>query len=111
MMRQLDDSIPADLATRANLCIRNEFFGPGYAQSTNETEDAIAFARSELDLTLEPTYTGKAMAALLADMNDPANDDLSLLYWHTYNSVPFDVPTDQPLNESALPEEFLRYFL
>jgi len=110
MMRRLDDSVPADIATRANIHLRNEFFGPGYAQATTETDDAIAFARRELDLGLEPTYTGKAMAALLADMNDPASDDLNLLYWHTYNSVPFDVPSDRPLNASALPEEFLRYF-
>jgi len=110
MMRRLDNSVPADIAARTNIRIRNEFFGPGYAQGTPETEEAIAFAKSELDLTLERTYTGKAMAALLADMNEPANDDLNLLYWHTYNSVPFDVPQDKPLDESALPKEFLKYF-
>ena len=110
MMRRLDHSVPADIAARTNIRIRNEFFGPGYAQGTPETENAIAFAGSELDLTLEKTYTGKAMAALLADMNDSASDGLNLMYWHTYNSIPLDVPGDKPLDEEAIPKEFLKYF-
>ena len=110
MLRRLDDSVPADLAAQTNIRIRHEFFGPGYAQATQETEDAIGFAKRELDLKLESTYTGKAMAALLADMNEPANDKLNLLYWHTHNSIPLDVPTNEPLDESSLPREFLRYF-
>jgi 1-aminocyclopropane-1-carboxylate deaminase/D-cysteine desulfhydrase-like pyridoxal-dependent ACC family enzyme len=110
MMRRLDDTVPHELGKRANLRIRDEFFGPGYAQATPATLDAIEFAKRELELTLEPTYTGKAMAALLADMNEPVNDELNLLYWHTYNSVPLNVPDNQPLDEARLPEEFLRYF-
>ena len=110
MMRRLDDAVPEDLDTRVNIRIRDEFFGPGYAQGTTDTEDAIAFAMSELDLQLETTYTGKAMAALLFDMKNPAIANLNLLYWHTYNSAPLDVPTERPLADTALPAEFLRYF-
>jgi D-cysteine desulfhydrase len=110
MMHRLDPSVSEHIASRASIKIRNEFFGPGYAKGTPATKEAIAFAKNELDLTLETTYTGKAMAALLSDMNDPANDDLNLLYWHTYNSTPLNVPTDKPLNADALPPEFLRYF-
>jgi hypothetical protein len=50
------------------------------------------------------------MAALLADMRKPETESLNLLYWHTYNSAPLDVPIDRPLDEAALPQEFLRYF-
>ena len=110
MMRRLDESVPSDIAARTNIRIRDEFFGPGYAQGTAETENAIDFAKSELDLKLESTYTGKAMSALLSDMKDPANANLNLLYWHTYNSAPLEVPTNRPLDKAALPAEFLRYF-
>jgi D-cysteine desulfhydrase len=110
MMRRLDDSVPAGLASRVNLRMRHSFFGPGYARGTTATEQAIGFAKRELDLTLETTYTGKTMAALLADMHEPNTRELNFLYWHTYNSVPLDVPTDHPLDEKALPSEFLRYF-
>jgi 1-aminocyclopropane-1-carboxylate deaminase/D-cysteine desulfhydrase-like pyridoxal-dependent ACC family enzyme len=108
MMRRLDRSVPDDLARRAKIVIRNEFFGPGYAQSTSDTDLAIEFAREQLGLTLESTYTGKTMAALLADFN--AFDGRNILYWHTFNSVPLDMPADRPLDNKALPEEFLRYF-
>ncbi len=110
MMRRLDDSVPADLAARVNLRMRHSFCGPGYARGTAATEEAIEFAKSELEITLEPTYTGKTMAALLADIRVADADGLKFLFWHTYNSVPLDVPTDQPLDVKVLPEEFLRYF-
>jgi 1-aminocyclopropane-1-carboxylate deaminase/D-cysteine desulfhydrase-like pyridoxal-dependent ACC family enzyme len=110
MLRRLDSSVPTDLAARAHLRMRHGFYGPGYAQTTAATDEAIEFAKSQLDITLESTYTGKTMAALLADLRKPGAGELNFLYWHTYNSVPLDVPTDRPLDEEALPAEFLRYF-
>jgi 1-aminocyclopropane-1-carboxylate deaminase/D-cysteine desulfhydrase-like pyridoxal-dependent ACC family enzyme len=110
MMRRLDRSVPEDLVARTNLKMRHGFFGPGYAHSTAATDEAITLAKSQLDIKLESTYTGKTMAALLTDMRKPGAGELNCLYWHTYNSVPLDVPTDHPLDESALPAELLRYF-
>jgi D-cysteine desulfhydrase len=110
MMRRLDDSVPADLAGRTNIRLRNSFFGEGYAHSTPEAEKAIAFAREQLDIRLETTYTGKAMAALLADMREPESEELNILFWNTYYAMPVTVPTDCPLDKKALPGEFLRYF-
>jgi len=110
MMRRLDDSVPADLASRTNIKLRNSFFGGGYAHTTPEAEDAIAFANEQLDIKLESTYTGKAMAALLADLREPGAESLNILFWNTYYAMPVTVPTDHPLDEKALPGEFLRYF-
>ena len=110
MMHRLDPSIGTDIAAQTNVVIRDGFFGPGYAQSTPATDVAIVFAKSQLDLTLESTYTGKTMAALLSDLSEAASDDLNILYWHTFNSVPLHMPTDRPLDAKALPKEFMRYF-
>ncbi len=110
MMHRLDHTVPADLAARTNIVIRNEFFGPGYAYSTPEADRAIDFAKDQLNLTLETTYTGKTMAALLADLDEPGSNGRNLLYWHTFNSAPINVPADRPLDKKALPKEFLRYF-
>ena len=110
MMRRLDESVPADLASRTNIRLRNSFFGEGYAHSTPEAEDAIAFAKEQLDIDLELTYTGKSMAALLADQKVPENAGLNILFWNTYYAMPVTVPTDHAIDETALPEEFLRYF-
>jgi len=110
MMHRIDDSVPTDLASRTNIKLRNSFFGEGYAHSTPEAEDAIAFAKEQLDIKLESTYTGKAMAALLADLQEPGSGKLNILFWNTYYAMPVTVPTDHPLDAKALPEEFLRYF-
>lgn len=110
MMRRLDDSVPGDLASRTNIRLRSRFFGEGYAHTTPETDSAISIAKEQLDIRLEQTYSGKAMAALLADLRDPANDALNILFWNTYCAMPVIVPIDHALDEDALPQEFLRYF-
>lgn len=110
MMRHYDPSVPADLARSAHMQLRNEFFGPGYARGTDATLAAIRFARETLGLELEETYTGKAMEALLADLHEPDAAGRNVMYWHTFNSVPLNVPVDDCLDRDALPDEFLRYF-
>lgn len=110
MMRCIDDSVPADLGSRTNIRLRNRFFGKGYAHSTPGADEAIAFARDQLEITLESTYTGKAMAALLADVRERDSKKLNVLFWNTYYAMPVTVPTDHPLDAKALPDEFLRYF-
>jgi len=110
MMRALDDSIPTDLEAATNIRIRDGFYGPGYAQGTAATDEAIKFAHDQLGLTLETTYTGKTMAALLTDMRNPEMGNLKFLYWHTYNSVDFGLSPDKPLDSNALPDQFLKYF-
>lgn len=110
MMRRLDDSVPDDLAARTRIRVRNNFFGKGYARSTPEADEAISFAKDQLGITLESTYTGKAMAALLADMRQARRDGRRVLFWNTYYDLPPTVPTDRPLDETALPGEFMRYF-
>ena len=110
MMRRNDDSVPADLGDRTYIRLRNSFFGDGYAHATPEAANAIAFAKEQLDIRLEQTYSGKAMAALIADAQEPGNESLNILFWNTYCAMPVTVPTDHALDEKALPQEFLRYF-
>lgn len=109
MMRRLDAAVPADLADRSRIRVRDEFFGPGYALGTPATEEAVEFGREALGLELEITYTGKALSALLADWRE-TGDDTRSLYWHTYNSTPLGVPHDRPLDPASLPVAFERYF-
>ena len=110
MMQGLGAPLPDDLGKRLRIRLRHEFFGGGYAHSTPEAEQAIAFAATELGLTLETTYTGKALAALMADMTATGNESMKVLFWHTYAGKPGGVATDRPLDATRLPAEFLRYF-
>jgi len=108
MMYRLDRSVPQDLQQRVNICLRHEFFAGGYAHSNAETDAALRFASQHLQLRLEATYTGKAMAALLSDAESP--DLGQLLFWNTYNSAPLEDLTDAEPDSDRLPPEFLSYF-
>ncbi len=109
VLHELDDSIPGDLVARSKYQFRTGFLGDGYAKTNDATEHAIATARDELGLALEATYTGKAMAALISDLQTQAASG-PVMFWNTYNSRPLPVGTSRPKDVSALPEEFLRYF-
>jgi hypothetical protein len=70
----------------------------------------VRIAADELGLALETTYTGKAMAAMLQDLDKPEFANQSMLFWNTYNSRPLTADLDRPADVSRLPPEFLRYF-
>lgn len=109
MLHRLDASIPADLSGRVRVVWRDEFFAGGYAAVDAATHSAVDVARKRFDLQLETTYTGKAFAALLADMRGDA--ELSdCLFWNTYNSAPLSVSDETPDTSAALPQEFMCYF-
>lgn len=110
LLRSHDSSIPADLAERTRLSFRAGFRGAGYAKTNAATERAVEIARDELGLTLESTYTGKAMAALLHDLDQQQLAGRSVLFWNTYNSRPLAAGYERPDDVSRLPAEFLRYF-
>ncbi|MGB5209629.1 MAG: pyridoxal-phosphate dependent enzyme [Gammaproteobacteria bacterium] len=89
--------------------IRDDFIGPGYARFTPEAIDAIRQAKQLLGLSLDPTYTGKAFAALLADMRAGSLRKRRVMFWNTYSSRPL---ADAVLHADYrdLPEPFHWYF-
>ncbi len=111
MMNRLDPTVPADIAARTKLRFRDEFFGDGYAQSNPATDRAIEFGREEIGLTLDSTYSGKAMAALLHDVSRAELAGSKMMFWNTYNSRVLPVTAERPEDAALLPEEFLRYYV
>ena len=110
MLNRIDPSIPIDLARSTNVDTRHEFFGEGYAKSNEATDRAVAIAREQLQLNLETTYTGKAMAALLHDIERGHVADAHVVFWNTYNSSPLPDVDESTLDLERLPSEFGRYF-
>lgn len=108
LMNVLDPDVPRDLAQRARVVIRNDFFGDGYARSNAKTEAAVTFAAEQCDIALETTYTGKTMAAVLHDLT--AGYDKPVLFWNTYNSQPLSIDEQSAPDLHRLPAEFCRYF-
>jgi D-cysteine desulfhydrase len=110
MLNRIDPCIPADLARRTNIETRHEFFGEGYARSNAETDRAVEIARDQLQLNLETTYTGKAMAALVHDIKQGQIAESRLVFWNTYNSSQLPNVDESTLDLERLPSEFGRYF-
>lgn len=52
--------------TDSDIVITDEHFAPGYGKASEEVWDSIVLAARKEGLVLDPTYTGKAMAAFLA---------------------------------------------
>lgn len=110
LLNRLDPAVPADLAQRARIRLRDEFFGAGYAHPTPAGAQAIDIAADQLGLALDSTYTGKAMAALLHDLQQPGCAEQRLLFWNTYAAKRLPGTAQRPADTSGLPAEFLRYF-
>ena len=109
LLGRLDASFDPGLARRARIVWRDDFFAGGYAVSDAATEAAIGFAATHFGLALDGTYTGKACAALRADL-ESADGERDVLYWHTLSSAVLPVDDRRPPEAGALPAEFLRYF-
>ena len=109
MLNRLDPSFPLAETLRIRTELRHGQFAPGYAHSNKRTDDAVARAADQLDLDLEVTYTGKAMAALLHDLPDLHVGE-RVLFWNTYNSAPLPRTTSDTSARDRLPDEFLSYF-
>ena len=87
LLRKRGAPIPDLRLGVADVEVVRGFLGGGYGHATPEAAAAMARARDEEGLTLDPVYTGKAMAALLARQAE-AGAAKPALYWHTYNAVP-----------------------
>lgn len=108
-LRRLVPAFP-DTSQAIGLCrVRDEFFGSGYGAFTAAALDAIQRARDEAGLALDGTYSGKAMAALLADMRDNHKAQGIPLFWNTHNSSDTRALTAGQ-DYRRLPASLQRYF-
>ncbi|MDV9172505.1 pyridoxal-phosphate dependent enzyme, partial [Streptomyces sp. W16] len=60
----------AGLTAPEGLRIRRDQVGDGYAKLTAPTAEALTLAARTAGLVLDPTYTGRAMAGLIAAVRD-----------------------------------------
>jgi 1-aminocyclopropane-1-carboxylate deaminase/D-cysteine desulfhydrase-like pyridoxal-dependent ACC family enzyme len=70
---------------RPKLRVEGRFLGRGYGHPTPWGAQAIQRG-ADLGLILDPTYTGKAFSALLADVDSGRLAGKRVLFVHTYNS-------------------------
>jgi len=102
-LRESDTTIPLIGDPLANVRLRSEFFGAGYAEATPECRQAVTLIRSTESIVLETTYTGKALAALIHDARDGRLAGRRIMFWNTYNARPYPAAVDNE-DGSTLPE-------
>lgn len=107
ILNRIDASFVAG-AWRDRIVWRDTFLAGGYARVDETTANAVRVAREQLGLSLETTYTGKAMAAMLHDL--ARGRDGPCLFWNTYNSRPLAVDGRRPQSLGNIPGEFARYY-
>lgn len=73
------------LATPANEPIVVDHAGPGYAAISDEARAAVRLAACSEGLVLDPVYTGKAMAGLIAEAR-AGRIGGTVVFWHTGGS-------------------------
>jgi 1-aminocyclopropane-1-carboxylate deaminase/D-cysteine desulfhydrase-like pyridoxal-dependent ACC family enzyme len=108
-LHSMDGTFPGAAVTGEDLDIRNDFYGEQYALFTEEGMKAVSLMKEYEDIKLDGTYTGKTMAALVADTGKGLLKDKTVLFWNTLNSRDFSSYISN-IDYHVLPREFHRYF-
>jgi len=109
LLHEADPAFPLLPFPEDQFELRHDFFGKKYALYTEEGVRAVQRMKETEGIALEATYTGKTLAALLADFESGALRDKTALFWNTYNSHDFSAEIDG-LDYEALPAAVHRYF-
>lgn len=108
-LQSYDVPVEADIdADRVTLL--HDYFGEDYGVPTDEGMEAIDATERHEGLTLEPTYTGKTMAALIDQRDRMDLADRNVLYWHTLSGVDLSDRIASADIEQDLPDEYMQFF-
>jgi 1-aminocyclopropane-1-carboxylate deaminase/D-cysteine desulfhydrase-like pyridoxal-dependent ACC family enzyme len=110
----IGDLLPKGTAPRlddlaAHLEFRAEFAGAGYALPTPECQEAVALARDLAGWKLDTTYSGKALACVVADGRAGRLAGQTPVFWQTWNSRPYPAGLAS-VSVTALPAAFGKFF-
>ena len=105
-LQRLDASVPVAAIRAGDFDFVRDALGPGYGAATPAADRAVRVA-AEAGLTLETTYTGKCLAALLARA-DELSPAAPALFWNTCNAVDAAALAPAPLDPARLPPRIRR---
>lgn len=122
---------PTDRHHAYNYEVVHEFFGGAYGLETPEAREAVELMAGEEGIQLETTYTGKALAALIAAVRSTERDqskrrrthdreghgeelsrigEAPILFWNTFSSADLSGLCQRLPLPSDLPSPFQRFF-
>ncbi|HBS48091.1 TPA: hypothetical protein DEO28_03325 [Candidatus Dependentiae bacterium] len=109
-LNKLDPSFPKFEIKPTDVLVNNNFFGEGYAHITPQVHNAIKLLNETEKIKLEGTYSGKAFAALIDDVQNKKLENKTVLFWKTNTSGDLSEITSQ-VDPKTLPEKLYRdYF-
>ena len=109
LLHENDANVPLVPFPESQFTLRHDFIGEHYALYTEVGMAAVRRLKDTEGLVLEGTYSGKAMACLLADATSGALSGKPALFWNTHNAVDFSGAIANA-DYHALPAEFHQYF-
>ncbi|MFI1538091.1 1-aminocyclopropane-1-carboxylate deaminase/D-cysteine desulfhydrase [Streptomyces anandii] len=84
LLRTRGADFPSAGLAPEDVTIVRDWLGPGYGHATAECERALSLAATTASLQLEPVYTAKALAALIALADDGRLPPGPVLFLNTY---------------------------
>lgn len=84
---QLIGAVDTDNINPSDIELWHGDFGEGYAIPTEAGTRAVAMMAEHEGITLENTYTGKALAGLIHYVKARRHRDEPILFWHTYGTT------------------------
>jgi D-cysteine desulfhydrase family pyridoxal phosphate-dependent enzyme len=79
---------PLELSRGTAIEVDDRFVGDGYGIPTDESREAIELAARTEAIFLDPTYTAKAMAGLIAYVRQQKfKENQTVVFWHTGGQV------------------------
>ncbi len=110
LLHFFDPNFPLVEFPDEKLIINKNFCGSIYGEATKEGLTAIKLVKLKEKIILDETYTGKAMAALINDLqNKRIDQDEIVLFWNTYCGLNFN-DLIRKMDYRKLPVEFHQYF-
>ncbi|UCE87036.1 MAG: pyridoxal-phosphate dependent enzyme [Deltaproteobacteria bacterium] len=107
LLRRADPRVPrVDVAPADFALVRNQL-GAGYGAPTPAARAAVE-AAARCGLALETTYTGKSLAAILAELASGGLREQPVLFWNTHNSLDVARLAPSAPRVEALPARFRR---
>ncbi|MBW2528691.1 MAG: pyridoxal-phosphate dependent enzyme [Deltaproteobacteria bacterium] len=110
LLRELDGSVPDVTLSAQSIRVLHGYCGRGYAHGTASGTVAIARIRALEGLELEPTYSGKAMAAFIDYASSAVRRAQPALFIHTYSSANLEPLVARCPGPEVLPSPLRGYF-
>ena len=108
-MRKADPTVPNIRVSSEDVILLEDYLGKSYASFTELGVRTVQKMKELEDISLDTTYTGKALGGGLEWLRNQGFQDSAVLFWNTYNSVDL-THLIQQFDYHQLPKSFHQYF-